>query len=269
MSSTFERRPRRVRRTEEGLSLVSPELERLIRLQDIDVRIFELNERLAAIPHERERLEDQFRQQTAEYFALERTLNDQRAEHARVEAELAELEKAHEKFKADLMRVHNTKEYQTVLREIDATKKTIGALETETLQYLEKSETLEKELTEQAPEYTKRRTEVDEMLVGFDAEVGRIEEELGALKTSREEIARGVSARHLAIYNRIAQTRKGRAMSEVRGDGGKGKCSACNLVLRPQVFSDVRRGDELIVCDSCARILFYRPEQSPVEANVS
>jgi predicted nucleic acid-binding Zn-ribbon protein len=257
------------RATEEDLSLVSPELQQLIKLQDIDVKIFELNDRLAAIPGERESLEAQFRQQTADHLALEESLATARTEHGRIENELADLERAHDKFKSDLMRVHNTKEYQTVLREIDATKKTISALETEALQYMEKIEGYEKDLAERAPEYANRRAEVDETLVGFDAEVARIHAEIDELRASRDAIAGSVRAQYLAIYNRIAQTRRGRAMSEVRADGSKGRCSACNLGLRPQVFSDVRRGDTLIVCDSCSRILFYRPEQAPVEANVS
>jgi uncharacterized protein len=248
---------------------VSPELQQLIRLQDIDVRVFTLNDRLIAIPSERENLEAQFRQQSAEHLAIEDALATARAEHNRIEIDMAELEKAHEKFKADLMRVHNTKEYQTVLREIDATKKSISAFETEALQYLEKIEGFEKEIAERAPEHAKRRAEVDEILAGFDAEIERIRAELDQLRVAREEIAKEVRPQYLAVYNRIAQTRKGRAMSEVRSDGRNGRCSACNFALRPQVFSDVRRGNDLIVCDTCSRILFYRPEQAPVEANVS
>jgi uncharacterized protein len=255
--------------TEEGLRFVSPELQQLIGLQDIDVRLFALNDRLAAIPGERESLEAQFRQQSADHLALEDSLASARAEHTRLEGDLAELEKAHEKFKTDLMRVHNTKEYQTVLREIDATKKSISALETEALQYLEKIEGFEKEIAERAPEHAKRRAEVDETLAGFDSESERIRTELDELRAARERIASGVRPQYLAIYNRIAQTRKGRAMSEVRSDGKNGRCSACNFSLRPQVFSDVRRGDALIVCDTCSRILFYRPEQLPVEANIT
>jgi predicted nucleic acid-binding Zn-ribbon protein len=231
--------------------------------------VFALNDRLTAIPTERESLESQFRQQSADHIGLEESLATARGERARIEGDLAELEKTHEKFKADLMRVHNTKEYQTVLREIDATKKSISAFETEALQYMEKIETLEKELAERAPEYAKRRAEVDETLKGFDVEVEEIRARLETLRAEREETAKGVRAQYRAIYNRIAQTRKGRAMSEIRSDGKNGRCSACNLALRPQIFSDVRRGDQLIVCDSCSRILFYRPQQAPVEANAT
>ena len=69
---------------------MSPELQKLIQLQDIDVRIFELADRLAAIPGEREQIEEGFRQKAADYLALEEGLTAARADRARVETDLAE-----------------------------------------------------------------------------------------------------------------------------------------------------------------------------------
>ena len=246
---------------------MSPELQKLIQLQDIDVRIFELADRLAAIPGEREQIEEGFRQKAADYLALEEGLTAARADRARVETDLAEYEKTHEKFKADLMRVRNQKEYGTILREIDATRKSISALETEALQYMEKMEALDKEITDRAPEFAGQRAEVDELLAGLASETERVEAELAELRARREAAAADVSPQMLRVYDRVALSRKGRAMSEARGVvGGAGKCSACNMSLRPQVFSDIRRGDQIIICDNCSRILFYRPErEAPVE----
>jgi uncharacterized protein len=250
---------------------VSPDLQKLIQLQDIDVRVFDLSDRLEAIPIERQQIEDQFRQETADYLSLEESRQSARGERSRIELDLAGYEQQHEKFKADLMRVRNQKEYGTILREIDSTKKSIGALETETLQLMERIETLDKQLVDLAPAHAARRGEVDELLARLDEEVARVNAELAELNAVRESIAVDVSSNMLRVYNRIAQTRKGRAMSEARGPiGGTGKCTACNMSLRPQVYSDIRRGDTLIVCDNCSRILFYRPEQeAPVEVNAS
>ena len=250
---------------------MSPELLKLIQLQDIDVRVFELTDRLDAIPAERRQIEDQFRQQAAEYLGLEESLASAREHRVRIDEDLANYEQTHEKFKADLMRVQNTKEYATVIREIDATKKAISALETEALQLMERIEATEKEITDRAPEFDERRAEVDALMAGFDKEVKVVDSELEELRGRRKVIAAEVSGNMLRVYDRIAQTRKGRAMSGARGEiGGKGRCSACNMALRPQVFSDIRRGDDLIVCDNCNRILFYRPEQdAPAEASAS
>jgi uncharacterized protein len=37
------------------------------------------------------------------------------------------------------------------------------------------------------------------------------------------------------------------------------KCSACQVMLRPQVYNDVRTQEQILICDSCHRILWYDP----------
>lgn len=249
---------------------MSPELQKLIELQDIDVRIFELTDRLNAIPEERHKIEDEFRLQAADYLALEQSLDAARSDKTDVETNLAEYEQTHEKFKAHLMRATNQKEYTTILREIDATKKSISALETRTLELMEQIEKTETQIAERAPEFANRRSEVDSMLAGLDNESARIEEEIAQLRAQRDVAIEGVSSNLLSVYDRVAQKRRGRAMAEVRGEkGGNGKCSACNMALRPQIFADIRRGDQMIVCDNCNRILFYRLQEAPIEASAS
>jgi predicted nucleic acid-binding Zn-ribbon protein len=62
-----------------------------------------------------------------------------------------------------------------------------------------------------------------------------------------------------ALYNRIsARIRDGIAVAEARN----GSCTACFMALRPQVMAEVRRGDEVIICDNCNRILYYVPAEA-------
>ena len=48
-----------------------------------------------------------------------------------------------------------------------------------------------------------------------------------------------------------------------------GLCSACHVRLRPQVFQEIRRNDQIIQCFSCNRILYYIPPPPPVEPAVT
>ena len=41
-------------------------------------------------------------------------------------------------------------------------------------------------------------------------------------------------------------------------------CSACYMQLRPQVVLNVKKGDEIIVCENCSRIL-YMPRRGSEE----
>jgi len=234
---------------------VSPELSQLIELQELDLEIQRIADKLASIPAEREQAEEKFNQYAAEFLALKNQHEETLAERTRLETELAETQTHHEKFKQDLMRVSNEKEYITALREIDATKKHIGALETEILKRMEEAEALAEQLTTFAPDIEAKRSEVDLVLASLDRNKAGSEDRVGELESRRGEIAGAISANLLSMYERVAKARRGMALSEVRD----GICSACRMRVRPKIFSDVRRGDQLITCDSCSRILFYRP----------
>jgi len=45
-----------------------------------------------------------------------------------------------------------------------------------------------------------------------------------------------------------------------------GACMACFMALRPQAMAQVRRGEEIVTCDNCNRILYYAPSD-PAPAN--
>jgi predicted nucleic acid-binding Zn-ribbon protein len=34
------------------------------------------------------------------------------------------------------------------------------------------------------------------------------------------------------------------------------------MSLRPQVMTEIRRGEEILTCDNCGRILYYAPSES-------
>ena len=52
--------------------------------------------------------------------------------------------------------------------------------------------------------------------------------------------------------------RKGTAVSEAINQ----KCSACQMMVRPQSWNDLRDRDndnEMMTCESCGRLLYYDP----------
>jgi predicted nucleic acid-binding Zn-ribbon protein len=235
---------------------VSPELSQLVELQELDHEIQRVTDRLASIPVERDQIESTFRQYAAEFLDLKARYEQALSERKQLEADLIQAQETNEKYKNDLMRVRNEKEYITALREIDATKKQIGVLETEILKRMEEIEQLESQLSVNAPEIEQKRGEVDKDLALLSAEHQSIEGRVEALRLRRKELSQSIPAQLLAVYERVARIRRGQALSEVRN----GACSACRMRVRPKVFSDVRKGDQLIVCDNCSRIFYYRPD---------
>src|SRR5215467_1199208 len=149
-------------------------------------------DRLASIPAERSQIESNFNQYAVEFLALksryEQTLEDRK----RLDAELLETQQNHEKYKQDLMRVRNEKEYVTALREIDATKKQVGTLETEILKRMEETEALDAQLKISATDVELKRAEVDRDLAGLAEESAEAERRLAEATQRRARLVESI-----------------------------------------------------------------------------
>ena len=61
------------------------------------------------------------------------------------------------------------------------------------------------------------------------------------------------------------RSRDGIAVAEVVN----GSCSACFMSLRPQMSLEVKRGDAIITCESCTRILYIASPAPQAEGMAS
>jgi predicted nucleic acid-binding Zn-ribbon protein len=64
----------------------------------------------------------------------------------------------------------------------------------------------------------------------------------------------------LARFHRVAKLRS-TGVSEARD----GWCSECHMKLRPQMFVDLKRNEEIVECPQCSRILYYVPVAATVQ----
>ena len=71
----------------------------------------------------------------------------------------------------------------------------------------------------------------------------------------RKKVAATIPAPTLAHYERIRKRWRGIVIA----DATDGRCSACQMKLRPQYFQELRHADKMYFCESCGRILYYNP----------
>ena len=241
------------------------ELAQLIALQNADTNIRRLQTEIQSIPERRAEIEREFDQRAFEIRALEERRDTARHERQRVEAEIFEQRQRAERADRNLMAAKKPDEYTAAIREADAARKQISAFETQVLEQMEISEQAEKDLTERAPEVQNLRSEMEASFKTFDEQVRAQEQQLGAARAERERLMKELPKTMSSLYNRIsARIRDGVAVAEARN----GACTACYMALRPQVMADVRRGDEVITCDNCNRILYYAPEKTALPVGV-
>lgn len=241
------------------------ELQELVALQKLDTTIRTLQKELEAIPQRRAEVESEFDQRAFEIRALETSRDEARHTRARVESEISEQKTRVERAERNLMSSKKPEEYTAAIREADAARKQISALETQILEQMEIFDKAENSLKERADEIASLNTDREARLKTFDDSTKAQSDQLQISIGERDRIFNALPKQLSAQYKRIsARIRNGIAVAEARN----GSCTACFMALRPQAMSQVRRGEELVTCDNCNRILYYAAtDTAPANAN--
>ena len=235
------------------------ELQHLIALQNLDASIRRLQVQIEATPLRRAEIEKEFDQRASEIRTVESRRDDARHERVRLEKEVADQRAKAERADRNLMSSKKPEEYTAAIREADAARKQMSAYETQILEQMEIAEQAEASLKERAAEIASLNSDREARLAEFDFETANQQKELEVQRAERERVFADLPKSVSGLYNRIsARIRDGIAMAEARN----GACTACFMALRPQVLAQVRRGDDVITCDNCNRILFYVPKDA-------
>jgi predicted nucleic acid-binding Zn-ribbon protein len=164
-----------------------------------------------------------------------------------------------ERAERNLKHAQNQKEYETAMRETDALQKQIAAYETQTLENMTALEEINKEIEGRADEINTIDQKRSDALAEFDAQIEKDRADLKRVEGGREDVFKTLPTNLAAVYNRLSQrSRDGIAVAEVVN----GSCSACFMALRPQMLVEVKRGEQIITCESCTRILYFAPAES-------
>ena len=156
-------------------------------------------------------------------------------------------------------------EYTAAIREADAARKQISTLETQILEMMEALEQTEGALKERADQIAGLNSDREARLKLFDDETRTQLEQLTAARAEREKVSGALPKAMSSLYSRIsARIRDGVAVAEARNRS----CTACFMSLRPQVMAEIRRGEEVITCDNCGRILYY-VHSDPMQADTA
>lgn len=247
---------------------MNADLEKLIMLQAIDLELGKLKTELAGVPLRRKAAETALRgaegtlRKTDEAMRKEELLR--RAQEGDVRTHKDKLAKLRKQLDA----ATSTAQVTALEHEIQFAEQAIAKLEDEELASMERTEQLEMERShgQEALERTTaaltRETVACEVLTERDtARIAVLDDERGALR--KDVLATDSGERMLSQYDRTAKS-KGTAISEAT----EHKCSACQMMLRPQRWNDLTDRDPnspfketVFTCETCGRMLFYDPRK--------
>ncbi|MEE8587323.1 MAG: C4-type zinc ribbon domain-containing protein [Acidobacteriota bacterium] len=231
------------------------QLEHLLRLQEADLEILNLQKKIKEIPQEIQLLEENLQQSQGAFEAVEKRLEENRERRRSQERQVEDLRQQLSKYKAQLMEVKSNKEYQAMLHEIEGVGKAISEHEDGILEMMMEADEMKDGLQSAQREAQQREKEAQQQRKEKKAFARHADQRIAQLLERKEELSQSVASKVLALYQRVAAGHSGVAMAEARDHS----CQVCHVRLRPQVFAEVRTNREIHRCDSCSRILYYRP----------
>ena len=234
---------------------MNPDIQHLIRLQQIDSEIDAARRRIADIPSVQTALAARLDRANAALAAAKERLAANHADRKKIEAEVASIQTRLSKYKGQLLELKTNKEYQTMLHEIATAEAAIRSLEDRELERMEEAEGLTREMKAAEAELKSQQAAVTAERRALDEEAQTLERRATDAAAARTGVASQLQPETLRLFEHVARQRKGQAVAEARD----GTCSVCHVRMRPQVYNEVRRGDTLIQCESCQRILYFVP----------
>jgi hypothetical protein len=235
------------------------DLERLIELQQVDLRLLELRRQIETFPRQRAHFEQELAR-ARDAVADRRTRHTESLkERKRLELDVQQLEEKVKKHRDQMFEVKSNEAYRALQHEVEEEQKRKSQAEDKVLEAMIAAEELEKGIKAAQAELAQVEQRVAASLRALDAEKSEREKEAAELAARRDELRGALGEDTLIVYDRIARAHDGLALAEARDE----VCQVCRIHIRPQTFAELKRGDEMHFCESCHRILYYLPAPKP------
>jgi uncharacterized protein len=232
-----------------------PDLASTIRLQEIDNRLGDLAREIAALPKHIAEIEKKLVSHERKLEADRAALSANQKERKKCEGDIQLQEQKISKLKDQMLLAKTNDQYRAFQNEIEFCQKEIRKFEDRILELMSESEPLEKNVkaAEVALKAEKAQVESEKQVA---RERTAIDEKASAeLHAERAGVVGGMGSATYQLYERVRKARKGIGVAEAVA----GRCSACQMALRPQFFQELKRGNTVMSCESCLRILYYNP----------
>jgi predicted nucleic acid-binding Zn-ribbon protein len=237
-----------------------PAMKQLYELQQLDLYLDALRQTLSRLdPGDQLRVEIQ--QQRAVLEGIKREYDALHAEAVDQELQLRILDEKLREAERDLYsgRITNPKELAALQKDIAYIKERRGEMDTRMLEMWDKMENLRQRINESEKQMNEVEQRYEAYRVEYEQRKAALETEIRFHEQQREEFAHQIDAEALARYETIRQRLGLIAVALVVNKA----CDFCHTMLTPYQLKQLEHSTELITCENCARLLYWKELDPP------
>lgn len=232
-----------------------PDVHLVLQLQTLDQRIAELKKEIALLPQHiaaiEKTLDAHLRKLEADKAALAANQRDRR----KLESDNQMHEQKISKLRDQMLSAKTNEQYRAFQNEIEYAQREIRKAEDRILELMAEAEPLEANVKQAEAALKQEQKAVEAEKARARERTASDKAELERLIAEHKQIFGRLPQPVAAAYLRIRKKWNNTVVSEVAG----GRCTACQILLRPQYFQDLRKAEKPMFCESCGRFLYYKP----------
>lgn len=238
------------------MSTIKEKLKDLVVLQQYEDEISRIEKELSEVDDRVNRLNSELIEYEDKVKRSRHVLDELKKQYRSDEAEVQMIESQIVKSQEKLGAVKTNKEYQSTLKEIDDLKAKTSQIEDRMLDVLDQIESAERKGREDRADLAEVRIQVEEKQEQIRVQS---EQERGVLASrlqEREVVLEHLDSKTKEHYKRVKRQGRGIAIAAVVD----AVCQVCRMNIPPQLFNDLMRMDNMLMCPNCQRIIYPKVE---------
>lgn len=231
---------------------IAKKLEALLKLQQIDSKLDEIEKIRGDLPEEVQDLEDEiagYQTRIAKFNEELKAFNEAVTNN---KLGIKEAEKLIEKYQAQQNNVRNDREFAAISKEIELQELEIEIFKKKNKELELKIEGKKKQIEETQKLLAERERDLENKRKELEIIIAESEEDEAKLFKEREKRAKSIDPRLYKSYMKIREnSNNGLAVVTVKRDA----CGGCFNIVPPQRQAEIREQKKLIICEHCGRVL--------------
>ncbi|HEB7716308.1 TPA: zinc ribbon domain-containing protein, partial [Campylobacter coli] len=231
-------------------------LEQLVLLSKIDQEIDSFEPKMESISKTLKDAENKIAKFNVELNNLENEIQDVENQKVQNNAHISEFSAKIKELSKKSGAVKTEKEANALKIEEDIAKEQLDAANDEIVRLdkiLENKELFKKELLE---EKSKEEQNLDEIKVSISSQMDDLEKERMNVYAKKTKLVAEMNQKVLSFYEKIRKWAKNTAVVPVK----KQACYGCFMKIYDKTYLSVIKGEEIITCPHCGRILYKEQE---------